>query len=69
VEQEAHHEEIKAIALVEKAERMLDQAAEEDRMDMVELIANIREAMADKDRRGMAEAAERLADILYYLEN
>jgi len=68
-EQEAHHEEIKAIALVEKAERMLDQAAEEDRMDMVELIANIREAIADKDSPSLAEASERLADILYYLEN
>lgn len=68
-EQEAHHEEIKAVALVEKAERMLDQAAEEDRMDMVELIANIREAIADKDSPSLAEASERLADILYYLEN
>ncbi len=69
VEQEAHHEEIKAVALVEKAERMLDQAAEEDRMDMVELITNIREAIADKDSPSLAEASERLADILYYLEN
>ena len=68
-EQEAHHAEIKAIALVEKAERMLDQAAEEDRMDMVELIADIREAIADKDSPSLAEASERLADILYYLEN
>ena len=68
-EQEAHHEEIKAVALVEKAERMLDQAAEEDRLDMVELIADIREAIADKDSQALAEASERLADILYYLEN
>jgi molecular chaperone DnaK len=63
-----HHEIAKARALVEKAERMLEQASSEDREDMVNLIEAIREAMAAEDFAALSEAVEALSDILYYLE-
>lgn len=66
--QQAHQAEVQARALVEKAERMLEQAAGDDRDDMIDLIETIKEGLAAQDFAAMETASERLADILYYLE-
>jgi molecular chaperone DnaK len=65
---ETHHEEVKARALVEKAERLLEKAAEEDREDMIDLIEQINDGIAARDFKAVEAASERLADILYYLD-
>ena len=65
---EQQHTEVTARALVEKAERMLEKASEEDREDMIDLIEEIRDGLAKGDLQAVEAAMERLADILYYLE-
>ncbi|MGZ8219437.1 Hsp70 family protein, partial [Methylomagnum sp.] len=64
----SHHEEVKARALMEKAERLLEQANEEDREDMIDLIEAIKDGLAAQDAGAVESASERLADILYYLD-
>jgi len=63
-----HHEIVRAHALIEKAERMLDQASPEDREDMANLLETLRDAMAAEDFAALSEAANALSDILYYLD-
>ena len=67
-ETEQHHAEVKARALVEKAERMLEQATDEDREDMIDLIEQIKDGIAGLDFGAVEAASDRLADILYYLD-
>ncbi|MBF0369356.1 MAG: Hsp70 family protein [Magnetococcales bacterium] len=57
-----------ARALVEKAERMLEEASDEDRDDMINLIEEILQALDKENFTALAEAREQLADILYYME-
>ena len=64
-----HQAQVKALALVEKAERMLENAADEDREDMIDLIERIKDGLAAQDAGAVEAASDRLADILYYLEN
>lgn len=68
-EVEHRREVVEARALVEKAERLLDQAPPEDRDEMVDLIEAIHDALAAGDWAGLAEPREQLADILFYLES
>ena len=63
-----HHAAVKAKALVEKAERMLEQASDEDREDMIDLIEKIKDGIAAQDFDAAEAATDRLADILYYLD-
>lgn len=65
----AIHAEVQARALVEKAERLLEDATPEDREDMIDLIETIRDAMAEGDTAALREAVDALSDILYYLES
>jgi molecular chaperone DnaK (HSP70) len=58
-----HHTIIQAKALIEKAERMLDQASSEDSEDIINLIEAI------KDKNDLKESMDELSDILYYLES
>jgi molecular chaperone DnaK (HSP70) len=66
---QAQHILVQARAVVEKAERMLEEAAAEDREDMVNLIETIQDAMTAKDMPVLREAMDELSDILYYLES
>lgn len=68
-EAQLQHALVQAGALVEKAERMLEEATPEDREDMVDLIETIRDAMAAKDSVALKTAVDELSDILYYLES
>jgi molecular chaperone DnaK len=66
---ETHHTVVQARALVEKAERMLDEASAEDREDMVNVIETINDSIAKKDFDNLSVPMEQLSDILYYLES
>jgi len=58
-----HHTIVQAKALIEKAERMLDQASSEDSEDIINLIEAI------KDKNDLKASMDELSDILYYLES
>ena len=54
--------------LLAKAEAKLDEAGEEDRSEMIDLIEAIRDARKSGDRTRLAEACEQLNDLIFYLE-
>ncbi len=60
---------VQAEALVEKAERMLDAAAPDDREDIISLIETIRDALRNEAVDALPKAMDELADILFYLES
>ncbi len=60
---------VQAEALVEKAERMLDAAAPDDREDIISLIETIRDALRTEAVDALPKAMDELADILFYLES
>lgn len=64
-----HQLTVQAQALVEKAERLLDRAAEEDREEMINLIESIKDALSEGDIDALAEPVAALSDILFYLES
>jgi molecular chaperone DnaK len=55
-------------ALVARAEAKLDDAGEEDRTELIDLIETIRDARKAGDRDRLAEACEQLKDLIFYLE-
>lgn len=59
---------VQARALVEKAERMLDEASAEDREEMIDLIEAISDALSAGDMEGLKDPVEDLSEILFYLE-
>jgi molecular chaperone DnaK len=63
------HITVQARALVEKAERLLEQASEDDREDMINLIETIRDALAGDRLEAVHKAMDELSDILFYLES
>ena len=58
-----------ARALVEKAERLLDSATEDDREEMINLIESIKDALGNSDFPALSEPMAALSDILFYLES
>ena len=68
-EADTHHAIVQARALVEKAERMLDNASPEDKEDMVNVIEMINDAITKEDLTALKEPMDQLSDILYYLES
>ncbi|MDS4022994.1 MAG: Hsp70 family protein [Candidatus Competibacter sp.] len=64
-----HQLTVQARALVEKAERLLDSAAADDREEMINLIETIRDAVSGGNLAALAEPMAALADILFYLES
>ncbi len=65
-EQQAH---VQAKALIEKAERMLDDATAEDQEDIINIVEDVRDAMSNQDQNKLTTAMAELADIVYYLES
>ncbi len=59
---------VEAHALVEKAERLLEQARAEDAEDLVDAIESVKDALAGEDAP-LQSAMNNLADLLYYLES
>lgn len=68
-EADGHHAVVQARALVEKAERMLEEASAEDKEDMVNLIETINDTLAKEEFSALNEPMDQLSDILYYLES
>ena len=64
-----HQRIVQAQALVEKAERLLDRAAEDDREEMINLIESIKDAISSNHLDDLAEPTTALAEILFYLES
>jgi molecular chaperone DnaK len=60
---------VQARALVEKAERLLDGASEDDREEMINLIEAIKDALTLGNFDALAEPVAELSDILFYLES
>jgi molecular chaperone DnaK (HSP70) len=58
-----------ARALVEKAERLLDSAAEDDREEMINLIETIKDALSGGNLAVLSGPMAELSDILFYLES
>ena len=58
-----------ARALVEKAERLLDQASDDDREDLINLIEQIKDALAGENFTALREPMAELSDLLFYLES
>ncbi len=67
-ETEEHREAVKARALLEKAERLLESASAEDKEDLVDLIEAVRDALAADDSAKLGPAVASLSDLIYYLE-
>ena len=63
-----HQVQAKADAVVEKAERLLEKASDEDKEDMIDLIEQIKDGVSAQDFAAVEAATDRLADILYYLD-
>lgn len=59
---------MRARALVEKAERMLDQASPEDQEEMVNYLEEIRQALDDHATDRLKAPCDGLSEILFYLE-
>ena len=54
--------------LLTRAEAKLDDAGEEDRNELIDLIETIRDARKAGDNTRLAEACEQLNDLIFYLE-
>ncbi|MES3021946.1 MAG: Hsp70 family protein [Pseudomonadota bacterium] len=59
---------VEAVALVEKATRLLDLAGPEDGEDLVDAIESVKDALDGPDE-ALREASGSLADLIYYLES
>jgi molecular chaperone DnaK len=55
-------------ALVAKAEAKLDTAGDEDRAELIDIVATIRDCLSRGDAAGLAQARRQLGDLLFYLE-
>ncbi|MGD8588274.1 MAG: Hsp70 family protein [Chromatiales bacterium] len=57
-----------ARALIEKAERLMEGAGDDDREDLVDLVEGLTDAMQANDAQAMQTAMEQLTDLIFYLE-
>ncbi|MDZ7852212.1 MAG: Hsp70 family protein [Halomonas sp.] len=60
---------VQANALIDKAERLMEEALSEDAEDLVDGIEAIRDAMQQQDEKALAQAMEDLSDLIFYLES
>jgi len=58
-----------ARALIEKAERLMESANEDDREDLVDLVESLNDAINANDPEAMQSAIEQLTDLIFYLES
>ena len=55
-------------ALVAKAQAKLDEAGDEDRAELIDIVEIIRDCKERGDVAGLEEASRQLGDLLFYLE-
>jgi molecular chaperone DnaK (HSP70) len=58
-----------ARALIEKAERLMEEAGEDDREDLVDLIEGVTDAMNSQDPGALRNTSEQLTDLIFYMES
>jgi len=66
---EGQRETVQAKALLEKAERLLEKTAAEDRAEVEKLMGRVRTALTDRQWTQLSAASNELTDILFYLED
>ncbi|HEV3258136.1 MAG TPA: Hsp70 family protein [Gemmataceae bacterium] len=66
---EGQREAVQARALLEKAERLLERVAPEDRAEVEKLMERVRVALMDRHWDQVTTASNELADVLFYLED
>lgn len=57
-----------ARALIEKAERQLQEISDDDKEDMIDMIEKVNDALAANEHQLLTDAMEELTDLLFYLE-
>ncbi|MCJ7600695.1 MAG: hypothetical protein MUO63_04225, partial [Desulfobulbaceae bacterium] len=60
---------VQARLLIEKAEKLLDAAEEDDRLEMIELIEALQDGLAAGDTAALTEPMDELSEIIFYLES
>ncbi|HHH39002.1 MAG TPA: heat-shock protein Hsp70 [Sedimenticola sp.] len=68
-EPQQHRAFTQARALIEKAERLMEEAGEDDREDLVDLVESLNDAMNADDLPALRSASEQLTDLIFYLES
>jgi molecular chaperone DnaK len=66
---EGQRETVQARALLEKAERLLEKVAPEDRAEVERMMGRVRDALTDRKWPELEAASNELADALFYLED
>jgi molecular chaperone DnaK len=66
---EGQRETVQARALLEKAERLLDKVAPEDRAEVERLMERVRTHLTDRQWDQLGGSINELSDILFYLED
>jgi len=66
---EGQREAVQAKALLEKAERLLERVAPEDKAEVERLMTQVRVALTDRQWERLGGACNELADVLFYLED
>jgi molecular chaperone DnaK len=66
---EGQREAVQARALLEKAERLIQRIAAEDRADIERMMEKVRTALTDRQWDRVQQAGNELADALFYLED
>lgn len=66
--QHTQREAVKARALIDKAEKLLDKAGPEDAEDLINGIEAVRDALSSEDDAALEQAIASLSDLIFYLE-
>ena len=66
---EGQRETVQASALLEKAERLLEKVAPEDKVELEKMLGAVRNAVTDRQWESVTKACNELSDILFYLED
>jgi molecular chaperone DnaK len=66
---EGQRETVQARALLEKAERLLEKVAPEDKVELERMLGAVRNAVTDRQWESVTKACNELSDILFYLED
>ena len=66
---EGQRETVQARALLEKAERLLEKVAPEDKVELERMLSAVRIAVTDRQWEKVTKACNELSDILFYLED
>lgn len=67
--EQARRDLVQAKALLEKSNRLMDQASPDDKEDLINLSEKLQNAIASNDSKELETAKAELSDLIFYLEN